>query len=235
MKKKRSSGSNADLAVHRKPLPDIEFPYEYGSDLHWLWGWGHRIKLRLSGSERDLHEYDCMVFRPDRTARDAMTRFSVKYPFAVKSIDDCLTFVEARFAEFLADPDAIAGFENAFDSLRHTIATSVDVIAKGEAAKKPNRPTATHTEPATTKKAKDETLAIEALKRDVDKLKRTTKKKTKTELIREQRNKFSRSRRPNRTWDEIYQAYRSKHPDDDTASPATLRLSFRRDPTDNRQ
>lgn len=95
----------------------------------------------------------------------------------------------------------------------------------------------THTEPAadTNKKTEDETHAIKKLKCDVAKLKRATKKKTKTERIREQRNKFSRSRRPKKTWDEIYQAYRAKYPNDVKASPDTLRLAFDRNPTDNRQ
>jgi hypothetical protein len=77
--------------------------------------------------------------------------------------------------------------------------------------------------------------AIDTLKRKVAELDRKVKKKTKTEMTREQRNKFSRSRRPQKTWDEIYQEYRLKYPDDDKASPDTLRQSFDRNPTDNRQ
>jgi hypothetical protein len=115
----------------------MEFPYEYGSDLHWLWGWGYRIEVRMADTKRGLHEYDCLVFRPDTTARDAMTRFSVAYQYPIKAIDDCLTFVEQRFAEFLHDPANIGSFEMAFLSLSERIAAGVAVIAKAEAAKKP--------------------------------------------------------------------------------------------------
>jgi len=77
--------------------------------------------------------------------------------------------------------------------------------------------------------------ALATLQHDVAKLKRQSKKKTATETIRDQRNKFSRSHRPHKTWNEIYEAYRAKHPDDVKANPATMRLSFNRNSSDNRQ
>lgn len=63
-----------------------------------------------------------------------------------------------------------------------------------------------------------------------------TRKPTKAEKIRRQRNKFSRPRlKKNETWPEIYDAYHKRYPDDKKASADTLRHSHERDPdqTDN--
>lgn len=56
-----------------------------------------------------------------------------------------------------------------------------------------------------------------------------SKSNTVRDRIREQRNAFSRPRRLNgQTWSQIFTAYRRKYPDDEKASPDTLRLSLNR-------
>lgn len=59
------------------------------------------------------------------------------------------------------------------------------------------------------------------------------KEPTKVEKIRKQRNDFSgklKKKKPTLTWQEIYNAYHGKFPNDKKASPATLRHSFTRNP-----
>ena len=151
-----------------------------------------------------------------------------------KADDDCVLEVVLRWANeqgqtaFHPDemrPDGMLATE----PIEHNIVAVADMLETAEMS------AATHAERAGTTTADDVTPAIDALKRDVAAIKQATKKKTKTELIREQRNKFSSSRRPHKTWEEIYQEYRRKYPKDAKASPATLRLAFERNPTNNRQ
>ena len=61
------------------------FRPEYGSDLHWLLGWGERLKLHLQSQEPS----DCsnLTFRPDSHALTAMSNFSVKYAYNIETID----------------------------------------------------------------------------------------------------------------------------------------------------
>ena len=109
------------------------FPYEYGSDLHWLWGWGERLGSLLS-DDLPPSKHDWMVFRPDRLARDAMMRFSIKYPHVIKQIDDYLDFTDARFDEFLSDDNdsTRADFASAMGSLYERIRVGVETIAQSE-------------------------------------------------------------------------------------------------------
>ncbi len=75
------------------------FPYEYGSDLHNLWGWGHCLGLFLE-TENPTNPLAGMRFRPDESAQDAMIRFSVKYPLVIQQVKECIDLTEKRFAEF---------------------------------------------------------------------------------------------------------------------------------------
>ena len=105
------------------------FPYEYGSDLHWLWGWGERLRSLLS-DDLPPSKHDWMVFRPDRLARDAMMRFSIKYPHIIKQIDDYLDFADARFDDFLSDDNdsTRADFAGAMESLCERIRVGVEQL-----------------------------------------------------------------------------------------------------------
>jgi hypothetical protein len=121
----RTKGGNA--------TSESTFPYEYGSDLHWLWGWGERLRSLLS-DDLPPSKHDWMVFRPDRLACDAMMRFSIKYPHIIKQIDDYLDFADARFDDFLNDDNdsTRADFVSAMESLCERIRVGVETIAQSE-------------------------------------------------------------------------------------------------------
>jgi hypothetical protein len=112
------------------------FPYEYGSDLHWFWGWGQRIDAILQ-DEQCPSQYDWMIFRPDRLARNAMMRFSIKYPHVVKQVDDYLDFAEKCFAEYKADDNEStrSTFAGAMEGLSNRISTATTLIAQHEGVK----------------------------------------------------------------------------------------------------
>ena len=114
---------------------ESRFPYQYGSDMHWLWGWGERLETHLS-KDFPPSKYDWMLFRPDRLARNTMMRFSIKYPHVIKQIDDYLDFADARFGEFLSDDNEStrAIFANAVGSLLERIKVGVETIVESERA-----------------------------------------------------------------------------------------------------
>ena len=77
-----------------------EFPYEYGSDLHWLWGWAQRIddsEALVTGP----NHFAGMYFRPDRLAANAIQAFTAKYGPIVRQIQDYLDHAERLFSDFL--------------------------------------------------------------------------------------------------------------------------------------
>ena len=137
--------SNSKLSP--KPKADIaanesQFPFEYGSDLHWLWGWGERLRSLLS-DDVPPSKHDWMVFRPDRLAHDAMMRFSIKYSHIIKQIEDYLDFADARFDDFLGDDNdsTRAEFASAMESLCERIRVGVETIARAEQASGQSGPT----------------------------------------------------------------------------------------------
>ena len=119
-----------EIAFSRQQVEEGGFPFEYGSDLHWLWGWGYRLRLMLD-DDLEPSKYTWMIFRPDRLARDAMMRFSVEYPHIIKQIDDFLGFTEERFAEFLQNNNDAnrLNFAVAMDALCARIETATPIIA----------------------------------------------------------------------------------------------------------
>ncbi len=123
-------GPNSETHIDR-------FPYEYGSDLHWLWGWGYRLDDLLTRDRDEPSKHDWMVFRPDGLAVDAMMRFSRKYAYVIKQVDEYLEFVEEKFGEFFADDngDTRANFEGAMLDLVERIRVATETIADAETPK----------------------------------------------------------------------------------------------------
>ena len=77
-----------------------DFPYEYGTDLHWLWGWAQRIRdseTMVTGPNL----FAGMYFRPDRLAADALQTFTPKYGPIIRQIQDYLDHAERLFSGFL--------------------------------------------------------------------------------------------------------------------------------------
>lgn len=111
---------------------------EYGSDLHWLCGWGDRLGSYLD-SDPLPSSLDWMIFRPDSLARDAMARFSTTYPLVIKQVDDYLDSADRQFRVFCDNPNdsTSASFAEAMLNLRERIRTAVDVIAEHEAPAAP--------------------------------------------------------------------------------------------------
>ncbi|MFC1736300.1 toll/interleukin-1 receptor domain-containing protein [Candidatus Hydrogenedentota bacterium] len=122
-----------EIVFPRKQVDEGDFPFEYGSDLHWLWGWGYRLRVMLD-DDLEPSEYTWMIFRPDRLARDAMMRFSVKHPHIIKQIDDFLGFTEERFSKFLQDDNDASkdNFASAMDALCARIKTATRIIATNQ-------------------------------------------------------------------------------------------------------
>ena len=108
-----------------------KWPYEYGSDLHWLWGWGNRL-AELLDDPRRLNTFAWTVFRPDRQARDAMIRFAAGYPEVVRQVNDALALTETRYAEFCADAEAVGPFADAMETLQRRIDVAAKAIADAE-------------------------------------------------------------------------------------------------------
>lgn len=83
------------------------WPYPYGSDLHLLWGWGHRIDgLLYDDGPREGRPFSpspstSMIIRPDVGADDAMLRFCTKYPDLMAAVRQSQQLVEQRFAKCL--------------------------------------------------------------------------------------------------------------------------------------
>lgn len=128
---RRSDGLQVRLLgqTSKRMSRERRFPYPYGSDLHWFWGWGARIEDLLE-NERDVSAYDWMIFRPDRLARDAMMRFSIRYPHIIKQVDDFLDWTEKHFQAFQSNDteESRANFAEAMDSLRWRIKVGADAI-----------------------------------------------------------------------------------------------------------
>lgn len=106
------------------------FPYPYNSDLHWLWGWGERLRAFLA-DDKPPTKYAWIIFRPDRLARNAMMRFSIPFPHIVKQLDDFLAFTDAQYDEFLADESEshCVDLGHAMEALCERIQVGVKTIA----------------------------------------------------------------------------------------------------------
>lgn len=126
-----------------RPGDRIEFgksaeasPFDYGSDLHWLWGWGARLHS-LVASDVLPSRHDWMIFRPDGLARNAMMRLSIKYPHVIKQVDEYLDFLEKSWTEFSDDahnackPSAW-NFSTHMDKLTERIRVACETIAAAE-------------------------------------------------------------------------------------------------------
>lgn len=123
------------------PLPampfsrtDVEkdgFPFEYGSDLHWFWGWGYKIQLMID-EDKEPSTYDWMIFRPCRAARAAMMRYSVHYPLLIKAVDECLDSAESQFERFKAarTEDSGTDFYQTLDALAYRIRIAAQTIGE---------------------------------------------------------------------------------------------------------
>lgn len=111
-------------------------PYADGSDLDSLWGWAQRLGALLA-DDRPPTSCDWMIFRPDRTAANAMMRLSVSYPHVVRQIADTLDFVEKWF-ERLPEGDAAAvTLARAMDSLHGRIKTGITTIEHAQSEASP--------------------------------------------------------------------------------------------------
>lgn len=115
---------------------DQPFPFDYGSDLHWLWGWGQRLHAWLS-SDRPAGRLDWMIFRPDRSARAAITRLGEKHPAGIRQVQDSLGSVELAWAKCevgKSNPDSIEAdnFVGALLCLADRIRTACQIIAEEE-------------------------------------------------------------------------------------------------------
>ncbi len=123
---------------------DAPFPFEYGSDLHWLWGWGQQVYDCLYDDQRPSNW--CRVwFLPSKQAADAMMRFSVCYPSIVRQVEEQLDYVEKEWSLFESDgfdPEAesASNFVEALSSMVERIRVAVETIA-GDSADTPDTKT----------------------------------------------------------------------------------------------
>jgi hypothetical protein len=103
------------------------FPYKYGSDLHWLWGWGHRLDLRMQ-SDRPLGHLDSFIFRPDRLAADALDRMGTVYPHIARQIQEHLDHAEKCYANLDERDESAANLGESMHGLRRRILGGVEAI-----------------------------------------------------------------------------------------------------------
>lgn len=122
---------------------DRRFPYPYGSDLHWFWGWGDRIQAYFIDDQNEPGRQSWMIFRPDRLAVDAMMRFSVDYPALIQIVERYLADANDYFEKFVANPDKTraGNFVEAVCNLRERIRLAVETIAAKQVVKADDKQT----------------------------------------------------------------------------------------------
>jgi len=110
------------------------FPYEYGSDLHCLWGWGHRIESLLAKEGHIPSKFDWIVFRPSRDAADAMMRFGVDYPTVIQELKEYLSCAEEAFEQLQSNGSEHTEFVmvDRMDVLSRRIRVAAEIIAERE-------------------------------------------------------------------------------------------------------
>lgn len=74
-------------------------PYEYGSDLHWLYAWALHISDWLALVE-SVGPLACMAYRPDPNAEGAVVRLTIERPTVARQIQDNLLVVERAYDEY---------------------------------------------------------------------------------------------------------------------------------------
>lgn len=113
---------------------DVPFPYPYGSDLHWIWGWGHRIDLMLCEEGYIPSSHDWMTFRPCETADDAMMRYGIDYPTVIADVKEKLQAVETAFLQLCDNPSEQTEFVFAdrVEVLESRIKKACELIAARE-------------------------------------------------------------------------------------------------------
>lgn len=113
---------------------DVPFPYPYGSDLHWLWGWSHRIDLMLCREGYIPGSHDWMIFRPSEPADDAMMRYSIDYPAVIADVRERLAATEAAFEKLIENPTEQTEFVFAdrVEVLESRIKKACELIAERE-------------------------------------------------------------------------------------------------------
>ena len=118
---------------------DAPFPFEYGSDLHWFWGWGQRTYDYLA-DDRTPDQLDNMIFFPDELAYDAIATLGVKYPLAMQPVVEALNNLKKTWEEVskqLPAPDSDAAYQvaTAVQFLNNRIRAAVEAIVEAENSK----------------------------------------------------------------------------------------------------
>ena len=119
------------IGLHAKA--DGGFPYPYGSDLHWLWGWGERIDTwLLDGKPPNQHLPG--IFCSDRLADAAITRLCDRFPQAFGLITVDLRDVEKCFEALDDSEGKQAELDEAMMKLRDRIWITARLVADAESA-----------------------------------------------------------------------------------------------------
>lgn len=102
---------------------------QHDADLQALRDWALRLGARID-ADRPAGRLDCMIFRPDILAANAITRLGVAYPTSIGQLQRYLDHTEATFARFKESesPEADA-FLDAMFSLQRRIGVVVQAIA----------------------------------------------------------------------------------------------------------
>ena len=104
------------------------FPFEYGSDLHLLWGWGQRLFNYISAN-RPPGRLDCAIFRPDRQAADALMRYESKHREIVAQIRDHLDSTNKKWNLF--EKDQFDSTKASADYFMDSLVRLLDRISNG--------------------------------------------------------------------------------------------------------
>tara|TARA_B100000519_G_scaffold110780_2_gene95869 strand:- start:447 stop:1094 length:648 start_codon:yes stop_codon:yes gene_type:complete len=113
-------------------VPD--FPYLYGTDLHWLWGWGQRLEDFLEHAPFNPSQSDWIVIRADMKAQDAMMRFSIDYKSLVDEVKSRQEDVENRWKEVINNSTeaTVGSYVESIDILSCRIMKACELIAERE-------------------------------------------------------------------------------------------------------
>lgn len=114
-----------------------QWPYPYGTDLHWFWGWGQRIGDFFDSDPFVASDADWIVIRADEHAANAMLRYSVDYAPLVEEVKHIQREVENRWDEVLNNETeaTLCAYAEALDVLNRRIFKACELIAEREKPK----------------------------------------------------------------------------------------------------
>lgn len=104
-----------------------KFPYQYGSDVHWLWAWGNNLQLRFEGSSPP-NRNDWVLFRPSKSAARSLQRLSPRFDVILGPVWSAYEQCEKWFDQVDSNQQALDNFYSCIGSLARRILDAAEAI-----------------------------------------------------------------------------------------------------------